>query len=272
MFVPCSLHFQYIFICGFTPSVRKFIGQDLSLGARRAAQAERRSAITAKVPASEAAGAAAAASTAAAAANERALSASPPLFALSPTAKIDSITSPPTGASADGPSPASIAGSLTGSLALLVYVEDFYRKHNRSVRALVVMCHCLMHDDGTPAIDVFAAPWLTMKKSVVRVSLKEYQSEITRRWDIMCAYDPDLKANSRDIPHPSQQKLAKLQMWLDNNLVIDDGECAFLLDAVDERICASARAEAEKAVVSALFNKKWVGKEPILRLIHSCMR
>jgi hypothetical protein len=58
-------------------------------------------------------------------------------------------------------------------------------------------------------------------------------------------------------------------MWLDNNPVTDDGERAFLLDAVDERIGASARAEAEKAVVSALFNKRWVGKEPILWLIHA---
>jgi hypothetical protein len=131
-----------------------FIGQGLSLEARRAAQAERRSANTAKAPASVAA-AAAAASTAAAAANERASSASPPLFALSPTAEMDSIASLPTGASAYGPpSPANIAGSLTGSLVPLVYVEDFYRKNNRSVRALVVMCHGLMHDDGTPAIDV----------------------------------------------------------------------------------------------------------------------
>ena len=54
--------------------------------------------------------------------------------------------------------------------------------------------------------------------------------------------------------------------------MMDDGKRAFLLDAVDERICTSARAEAEKAVVSALFNKKWVGKEPILWLIHSCTR
>ena len=144
----------------------------------------------AKAPASVAAGAAAAASTAAAAANKRALSASPPLFALSPTAEMDPIASPPTGASADGPSPASIAGSLTGSLVPLVYVENFYHTHNRSVRALVVVCHGLMHDDGTPAIDVFAAPWSTIKKSVVCVSWKEYQSEITCRWDIMCAMIP----------------------------------------------------------------------------------
>jgi len=128
---------------------RMFIGQGLSLEARRAAQAERRSANTATASASVAAAAAAASTTAAAAANERASSASPPLFALSPTAEMDSIASLPTSASADGPpSPASIAGSLTGSLVPLVYVEDLYLKHNRSVRALVIMCHGLTHDDG----------------------------------------------------------------------------------------------------------------------------
>ncbi len=85
----------------------------------------------------------------------------------------------------------------------------------------------------------------------------------------MCAYDPDLKATFRDILRPSQWKLAKLQMWLEDNPVTDDGERAFLLAAVNERIGAYARAEAEKAVVSALFSKKWVGKEPILWLIHA---
>jgi hypothetical protein len=184
-----------------TPSASMFIGQGLTLEAHHAAQAERQSANTTKAPASAAA-AAAAASTAAAAATEQASSASPTLFTLSPPAEIDSIASPPTGASPYGPSPASIAGSLTGSLAPLVYAEDFYLEHNHSVRALVVLCHGLTHNDGTPAIDVFAAPWSTMKKSVVCVSSKEYQSEITRRWDIMCTYDPNIKANSRDIPHP----------------------------------------------------------------------
>jgi hypothetical protein len=55
----------------------------------------------------------------------------------------------------------------------------------------------------------------------------------------MCACDPDLMANSRDIPRPSQWKLTKLQIWLDDNPMTDDGECAFLLAAVDEGIGAS---------------------------------
>jgi hypothetical protein len=143
MFVPCYLqknrkkiHILRILIVDYllTPSVSMFIGQGLSLEARHAAQAERRSANTATAPASAAA-AAAAASTAATAATKRASSASPPLFTLSPPAEMDSIASPPTGASTDGPSPASmIVGSLTSSssLAPLVYAEEFYLKHNRS--------------------------------------------------------------------------------------------------------------------------------------------
>jgi len=92
-----------------TTSVSMFI-EGLSLEARHAAQAERRSANTATAPASAAAAAAA----------ERALSASLPFFALSPPAEMDSIASPQTPASADGPTPA-----IAGSLAPLVYAEDF---------------------------------------------------------------------------------------------------------------------------------------------------
>jgi hypothetical protein len=161
MFVPCSLqktekkiYILIILIVDYllTPSVSMFLGQGLSLEAHHAAQAERRAANTTTAAASAAA-AAVADSMAAAAATKRASSASPPLFALSPPAEMDSIASLPTGASADGPSPASIAGSLAGSLAPLVYAEDFYLEHNCSVCALVVLCHGLTHDDGTPAIE-----------------------------------------------------------------------------------------------------------------------
>ena len=72
-------------------------------------QAERRSADTATAPAS----------VAAAAAAERASSTSPPFFALSPPTEMDSIASPQTPASADGPTPA-----IAGSLAPLVYADD----------------------------------------------------------------------------------------------------------------------------------------------------
>ena len=101
-----SINVDYL----LTPSSVSMFIEGLSLEACHAAQAERRSANTAMAPASAAAVAAA----------ERASSVSPPFFALSPLAKIDSIASPPTPASADGPTSA-IAGSLTP----LVYAEDF---------------------------------------------------------------------------------------------------------------------------------------------------
>ncbi len=244
-----------------------FIGEGLTLDASRVAQVERRSANTAKAPAFAAA-AAAAASTAAAAATERALSASQPLFALSPPAKMDSIASPPSPPSIDGTSPAtSIADSHTGSLEPLVYAEDFYLEHNCSVHALMILCHGLIHKDGTPAIDVLAAPWSMMKKSVICISLKEYQSDITHRWDIMCAYDPDLKAISRDIFHPSQWKLAKLKMCLDNNLVMGDGEHAFLFDG-DLCICKGRGRESCRIGVIQLE----MGGKRANSVAHSCTR
>jgi hypothetical protein len=233
-----SVHYDYRggqsnFECSYKAKIKSivsmYIGQGVSLEARYAAQAERRAANTAMAQASASAAAAA----------ERASSASP--TCLSPTAEMDSIASPPpTGASADCPSGASTANDLTGSLVPLVNAKDFYLKQNRSVCALVVLCHSLMHDDGTPAIDLLTAPSSMMKKSVLKVSSKEYQSEKTRRWNIMCAYDPDLKANCRwGIPRTNQWKLEKLQMWLNDNPVTDDGERAYLLDAVNERIGAS---------------------------------
>jgi len=100
-----SINVDYL----LNPSVSMFI-EGLSLEARHATQAERRSANTATAPASAAAAAAA----------ERSSSASPPFFALFPPAEMDSIASPPTPASANGPTPA-----IAGSMAPLVYAEDF---------------------------------------------------------------------------------------------------------------------------------------------------
>ena len=77
------------------------------------------------------------------------------------------------------------------------------------------------------------------------------------------------KTNNRVIPRPSQWNLAKVQKWLENNPVMDDGDCACFLATVLQRIGAAARADAEKYVVLAVFNKRGVGKKPILWLIHT---
>jgi hypothetical protein len=155
-----------IIICGFTPSVRMFIGQDLSLEARRAAQAERRSANTAKATTSVAA-AAAAASTVAAAVTERALSASPPFFALSPPAEMDSIASPPTGASVDGTSP-----SIAVSLSPLVYAEDLSKGGGAVAR--------VQGDDGVRVLSLARCCWRRGEDATINIRWEVGGGRVTK--------------------------------------------------------------------------------------------
>ncbi len=135
------------------------------------------------------------------------------------------------------------------------------------MRALLVLCYGLIHNDGTPIIDLSKGPWSKMKKSAVRVVARDYQAEITHCWEINCKNKPELKSHVP--PRPSQWTLPKVQKWLMDNPVSDVGNCAFILSAIDDRVAAAARADAENATVLALFNKPWVGKEPILWLIHA---
>ena len=106
---------------------------------------------------------------------------------------VETYTSPPPTllASAIQPAPA-----VACSLAPVVSAKDFFLAHDSLVRALVVLCHGLLSNIGTPAINLSEQPWSKMKKSAVRAVAKEYQSEINRRWGVMGHNNPDLKATS----------------------------------------------------------------------------
>ena len=60
----------------------------------------------------------------------------------------------------------------------VVTAESFYADKCQSVRALVILCHGLLRDDGTPAIDITKLPWLQMKRSVIRPKADELKAEI----------------------------------------------------------------------------------------------
>jgi hypothetical protein len=45
---------------------------------------------------------------------------------------------------------------------------------------LVVLCHGLLRDDGTSALDVDKAPWSTMKKSAVNPNAEEFKGFMKR--------------------------------------------------------------------------------------------
>jgi hypothetical protein len=49
------------------------------------------------------------------------------------------------------------------------------------VCALLILCHGLLRDDRTPAIDVCEEPWSKMKKNTISPNAQELKKEIIRR-------------------------------------------------------------------------------------------
>jgi hypothetical protein len=58
-------------------------------------------------------------------------------------------------------------------------------------------------------------------------------------------------------------------MWLIDNPVTNAVDRVFIFSAFEERRAGNAKATLETSSVADLFNKKWLGKETILRLIHT---
>ena len=70
-------------------------------------------------------------------------------------------------------------------------------------------------------------------------------------------------------PRPKQWSLSKVHKWLEENPIGNGFGREFLLAAVDERLVMAEKAAKETEDELSLFNKKLIGKEPILRLIHA---
>ena len=62
-----------------------------------------------------------------------------------------------------------------------VSVKSFFTENGCSVRALLILCHGLLRDDRTPAIDVCEEPWSKMKKNTISPNAQELKKEIIRR-------------------------------------------------------------------------------------------
>ena len=152
----------------------------------------------------------------------------------------------------------------------IVTAESFYAENGQSVRALVILCHGLLRDDGTPTVDVANLPWSQMKRSAIRPKADELKAEIIRRWNVLCAgKHPALNEAPKATPRPKQWSLSKVHKWLEENPIGNGFGREFLLAAVDERLVMAEKAVKETEDELSLFNKKWIGKEPILRLIHA---
>ncbi len=141
----------------------------------------------------------------------------------------------------------------------IVTAESFYADNGQSVRALVILCHELLHDDGTPAVDIANLPWSKMKRFAIRPKADELKADIIRRWNVLCTGT-----------HPAlNESLSKVHKWLEENPTGNGFGREFHLGAVDERLVMAEKAAKETEDELSLFKKKWIGKEPILRLIHA---
>ena len=124
-----------------------------------------------------------------------------------------------------------------------------------------------MRDDGTRAVDVANLPWSQMTRSDIRPKADKLKAEIICRWNVICAGTPPaLNQAPKATPRPKQWSLSKVQKWLKENPI---GREFLLAAAVDERLVMVEKAAKETEEESSLFNKRWIGKEPILRLIHA---
>lgn len=149
-----------------------------------------------------------------------------------------------------------------------VSVKSFFTENGRSVRALLILSHGLLSDDGTLAFDVCKEPWSKMKKKTISPNAQELKKEIIRRWNVMCAASPEETAD-KVTPRPAQWPLKKVLQWLEDNPINDSCDREYLLNTINERVEAAKAADAQRAEEKAQFNKKWIGPAPILRLIHT---
>jgi hypothetical protein len=74
--------------------------------------------------------------------------------------------------------------------------EQHYRKHNNSLKCLIVMSIGLKKSDGSDLFDPSLLPWKSLKKTLINVKSDEMKEEVDRR------YEAYLKNNQPTIPKP----------------------------------------------------------------------
>jgi hypothetical protein len=135
---------------------------------------------------------------------------SPPAWASSPPAglAIQQASSSFSSVAMVPGSPTLTVTPIVPAAATAVSAKDFYIQQDCLVRTLLVLYYGLIHDDGTPIIDLSKGPWSKMKKSAVHIVARDYQAEITHCWEIKCKNNPELKSHAP--PCPSQWTLPKV--------------------------------------------------------------
>jgi len=93
----------------------------------------------------------------------------------------------------------------------VVTAESFYADNGQSVRALGILCHGLLRNDGTLTVGVLNLPWSQIERSVIHPKADEIKAEIICHWNVICAGTPPvLNQAPKATPCPKHWSLSKV--------------------------------------------------------------
>ncbi|KAL3788385.1 hypothetical protein HJC23_009191 [Cyclotella cryptica] len=139
--------------------------------------------------------------------------------------------------------------------------ESFYISNGRSLKALLILCEGLMDEEGNPIADMSDLPWSSARAKNIKLTAIDLRTEVERRWYFgwyshnTTSKSLDNKSGNRvvkNIPSTMKKTLSSSRKQLQ-------------IERMAER---AAVEEAEEQAQIAGKGANWMGKFPMLRLIH----
>jgi hypothetical protein len=144
--------------------------------------------------------------------------------------------------------------------------ELFYIANGRSLKALAILCEGLRDDDGDPLVDLSILPWSSARKSSdVKPTANELRAEILRRFNIE-------SGENSPTPRPNKWTTSRAREWLSQHPITGEDDIIFIKRIIAERTNSAelaARESAQEESALSSNGSNWVGKYPMLRLIHA---
>ena len=156
--------------------------------------------------------------------------------------------------------PTNESSSITAS-------EQFYVSRGRSLKALAILCQGLLDDNSALLFDPKVMPWSAADKvSSVKPNAADLKEEVKRH----ASMNPKIVI----APRPSTWTLQRLTEWLNEHPISGADDVAFIKKTVVERITITmeenaAREKEKEDQELAGGGSSWIGKYPMLRLIHA---
>jgi hypothetical protein len=142
--------------------------------------------------------------------------------------------------------------------------EYYYTNEGCCLKILVAMCHGLCDDDGNPVLSLDSTPWKSFPVSQIRPNRDGYGKEVIRRWR-----RENHSSDSTKGPRPKQWNLVKIHEWLEQNVIVNAADIAFVKDTVASRKEVAEAAQRENDEDNARLGAGNWNSDACMRLIHA---